>query len=191
MNLYEAIAKRRSVRKFQQQPVSLEVMKRLVDAARVAAQGSNMQPMKYVLVQESELLGPIFATTHWAGAIAPQGNPADDERPMAYIVVLADTEIKQAGYEVDAGAAVENLLLAVVAEGLGACWLGAIERDSIRSILQIPERFVIHTMVALGYPAESPIMEDENGSIKYYKDENGTLHVPKRKLGDIVFLNRF
>lgn len=190
MNLYEAIAKRRSVRKFQQLPVSLEMMMRLVDAARVAAQGSNMQPMKYVLVQERALLGPIFATVRWAGAIAPEGNPADNERPMAYIVVLADTEIKKAGYDVDAGAAVENILLATVAEGLGACWLGAIERDSIRDILRIPEHYIIHTMVALGYPAESPMMEEENGSIKYYKDGNGILHVPKRKLEDIVFVNK-
>ncbi len=190
MELYEAIKTRRSIRKFKQQPVPVEVLTKLVDAARLAAQGSNMQPMKYVLVHEAALLDPIFSTTRWAGAIAPQGNPADDERPMAYIVVLVDTEVKKAGYDVDAGAAVENLLLAAVAEGIGACWLGALERESIRAILNIPERYVLHTMVALGYPAESPQMEEEQGSIKYYKDENGVLHVPKRKLQDIIFHNR-
>lgn len=190
MELYEAIRARRSIRKFKQQPVPVEVLTKLVDAARLAAQGSNMQPMKYLLVHEAELLDPIFSTTRWAGAIAPQGNPADDERPMAYIVVLVDTEVKKAGYDVDAGAAVENLLLAAVAEGIGACWLGALERDNIRAILNIPERYVLHTMVALGYPAESPLMEEEQGSIKYYKDEQGVLHVPKRKLQDIIFHNR-
>lgn len=190
MNILEAIQQRRSIRKFQQRPVELDQLQRLVDAARVAAQGANLQPLKYVLVNQPDLLNPIFATTRWAGGIAPQGNPGDNERPMAYVVVLVDTEIKQAGYDVDAGAAVENLLLATVAEGLGACWLGAIERDMIRSILRIPERYLIHTMVALGYPAESPVAEEEQGSIKYYKDEQGVLHVPKRKLQDIIFINQ-
>ena len=47
-------------------------------------------------------------------------------------------------------------------------------------------------MIALGYPAESPVSEDAvDGSVRYYKDESGTLHVPKRPLDEVMFLNRF
>ena len=132
------------------------------------------------------MIGAIFETIAWAAYIKPQGDPKEDEKPVAYIVALVDTDIKKAGYDIDAGAAVENMLLAAVEEGIGTCWLGAIDRNKIIEILDIPQRYILHTMVALGYAGEEPISEDESGSIKYYKDENGVLHVPKRKLEDVI-----
>ncbi len=189
MNVYDAIRKRRTIRKFTQQPISAETLKKLVEAARLAPQGANLQPVKYLVVNDPKLLEPIFATTKWAAYISPNGTPAEGEHPTAYVVILIDTEIKKAGYDIDAGAAVENMLLAAVEEGLGSCWLGAIDRDQIRALLTIPERYVIHTLVALGYPGEDPTTEDVGESIKYYKDEQGRLHVPKRRLEDLLFFN--
>lgn len=189
MNVYDAIRRRRTIRKFTQQPISAETLRRLIDAARLAPQGANLQPVKYLMVNDPKLLEPIFATTKWAAYISPNGTPAEGERPTAYVVILIDTEIKKAGYDIDAGAAVENMLLAAVEEGLGSCWLGAIDRDQIRSLLAIPERYIIHTLVALGYPGEDPTIEDAGETIKYYKDEQGRLHVPKRRLEDLLFFN--
>ncbi len=189
MNVYDAIRRRRTIRKFTQQPISVETLTKLADAARLAPQGANLQPVKYLVVNDQKLLEPIFATTKWAAYISPNGTPAAGERPTAYVVILIDTEIKKAGYDIDAGAAVENMLLAAVGEGLGSCWLGAIDRDQIRSLLAIPERYIIHTLVALGYPGEDPTTEDAGESIKYYKDEQGRLHVPKRRLDDLLFFN--
>lgn len=190
MGVYETIMKRRTIRKFKQEQIRTEILKKLVDAARVAPQGANMQPLKYVIVNEKVLVDELFPTTAWAGYIRPAGDPGQDERPVSYIVVLVDTDIKKAGYDVDAGAAVENLLLAACEEELGSCWLGAIDREKIKEILNIPEKYIIHTMIALGYPSEEPVTEDEKGTIKYYKDELGVLHVPKRKLEDIMFYNK-
>lgn len=189
MNVYEAITKRRTVRKFKQDEISVDILKKLVDAGRLAPQGANLQPVKYIVVNEKNLLEPIFKTTAWAGYIRPEADPKEGEKPVSYIVVLIDTEIKKAGYDVDAGAAVENILLAAFEEGIGSCWLGAINREDIKKVLNIPEKYIIHTMVALGYAAEEPVVVDENGSIKYYKDEKGVLNVPKRKLEDVIFFN--
>ncbi|MGE5652873.1 MAG: nitroreductase family protein [Bacillota bacterium] len=189
MNVYDAIRKRRTIRKFTQQPIDVETLTKLVDAARLAPQGANLQPVKYLVVNEAQLLNSIFAATKWAAYIHPHGTPGEGERPTAYVVVLVDTEIKKAGYDIDAGAAVENMLLAAVEEGLGSAWLGAIDRDQIRSLLAIPERYIIHTLVALGYPGEDPTIEDAGELIKYYKDEQGRLHVPKRRLQDLLFFN--
>jgi nitroreductase len=191
MNVYDLILKRRTIRKFKPQEISEESLRKFINAARVAPQAANMQPLKYIVVNEEKLLDPIFDTTAWAGYIRPQGDPQEGEKPSAYIVILADTEIKKAGYDVDAGAAVENIILTALEEGIGSCWLGAINKDKIKEILNIPDKYIIHTMLALGYPLEEPIMEEENGSIKYYKDETGRLHVPKRKLEDIMFFNNF
>lgn len=187
MNVYEAITKRRTIRKFKQQPVERVTLEKLINAARVAPQSANLQPMKYIIVSKKELLEPVFNTCSWAAYIRPAGNPQEGEKPVAYIVVLCDTSIRNAGWQVDAGAAVENILLTAVEEGIGTCWLGAIDREQIKKLLNIPEKYIVDSMIALGYPAESPVAEEENGSIKYYKDENGNFHVPKRKMQDIVF----
>lgn len=186
MSVYETILKRRTIRKFKQEPIKTETLKKLINAARVAPSGSNMQPLKYALVNEKPIVDKVFEQVKWAGYIAPEGNPKEDERPVAFIVVLADTEIRKAGYELDIGAAAQNIFLTAEEEGIGTCWMGAVDRDKIREILQIPEKYVINTVIALGYRGENPVLEDEKGSIKYYKDENGVLHVPKRKLEDII-----
>ena len=58
-------------------------------------------------------------------------------------------------------------------------------------ILNVPSSYTIALVVALGYPNESPVEEEFKGSIKYWKDESNVLHVPKRKLGDILHRNSF
>ncbi len=186
MSVYDLIYKRRTIRKFRQERIGRSVLEKLIDAARFAPSGANLQPVKYIIVDEPEEVKEMFGYTRWAGYIAPEGTPKKGEEPVAYIVILADTEIRKQGYELDIGAAAQNIMLAALEEGIGTCWIGSIDRDNIRKMLDIPERYIINTVIALGYPAESPVVEEENGSIKYYKDENGVLHVPKRKLKDII-----
>jgi nitroreductase len=190
MDVYEAILKRRSIRKFKQDPIPVDLLEKLVNAARLAPQGANLQPIKYVVINAPQLLPQVFSMTRWAAYIAPKGTPQAGEEPTAYIAILADPEIRANGCDTDAGAAVENLILAAVGEGIGSCWLGSIDRKGLSELLNIPERYQIHSLIALGYPAESPIVEDAVDSIKYYKDENGTLHVPKRTLAEVMFMNR-
>lgn len=189
MNVYETILKRRTIRKFNQQPIDENILLKLINAARVAPQGANLQPLKYVVINDKLLIEPLFETIAWAGYIRPNGDPQDGEKPVAYILILADSSIKKEGYDIDAGAAVQNILLTALEEGIGSCWLGAINRSKIKELLNIPDKYIIHTMVALGYPAEEPVIEDTEDSIKYYKDENNVLHVPKRKLDDVLFFN--
>ena len=186
MSTYEIILKRRTVRKFKQQKIEEHVLQKLINAARFAPSGANMQPLKYIIVDDNNMAGKVFENVKWAGYISPDGNPGENERPVAYIVVLVDTDIRKSGWERDSGAAVQNILLAATEEGVGTCWMGAIDRDEIRKLIEIPERFVIDTVIALGYEGERPVTEEENGSIKYYKDEKNVLHVPKRKIKDII-----
>lgn len=186
MSVYDLILKRRTIRKFKQEPIPVDVLRKLVDAARLAPSAANLQPIKYIIVNSTDVVEAVFKHVKWAAYIAPAGNPGENEKPVAFIVMLADTEIRKSGYELDIGAAAQSIFLAALEEGIGTCWMGAINRDEIRAILSIPERYIIDTVIALGYPAESPVAEDENGSVKYYKDENGVLHVPKRKLEDVI-----
>jgi nitroreductase len=162
-----------------------------VDAARVAPSAANLQPLEYVAVYDAEIVAQVFPTVGWAGYVAPRRDPPEDKRPVAYIVVLLNPDVRASGGQHDAGAAIENLLLAAWGKGIGGCWITGVDRERLREILGIPESAEIDCVVALGYPAEQPVGEEMTDSIKYYLDERDTLHVPKRRLADILHENRY
>ncbi|MDZ7332354.1 MAG: nitroreductase family protein [candidate division KSB1 bacterium] len=191
MSVYEIILKRRTIRRFKQEPLSLELLEKLVNAGRLAPSGANLQPLEFIIVDDPEMVNKVFPALKWAGYIAPAGNPPEGKRPVAYIVVLVNTQIKSGNGSVDAAAAIENMILTALEENVGSCWLGSIDRNQLRSVFDIPQHYQIDSVVALGYPDESPVVEEVKDSIKYWKDDQGVLHVPKRRLSDIVHYNRF
>ena len=187
MNVYDAIMKRRTIRKFEQKAVSEDNLVKLVDCARVAAYGANVQPLKFMIVNNSKTLQKIYPMTKWAGYLA-DGAPKENERPAAYIAVLGDSSIKSNKmYEVEAGAAVTTMMLEAVEMGLGTCWLGAIQRDEIKKLLELDENLNVVYLLAVGYPKqESKIVDMKDNDVKYYEDENGVINVPKRSLEEIL-----
>lgn len=191
MDIYEIIRKRRTIRRFKQKEIPLELLEKFVDMARLAPSGANMQPLEYIIVNDKNLLEQIFPLTGWAGYLGKDGPPPEGKRPVAYIVVLINKDIKSPTPEHDAGASVENILLSATYEGIGSCWIGSINREKLREILKIPENYEIDTIIALGYPDEESFVEEFSGSIKYWKDEKGIMHVPKRRLKDILHFNKF
>lgn len=187
MDIYELIKSRRTIRKFKQTPISSDELLKLIDSARVAPSGANMQPLKYVGVNSPEMAEKIFENVKWAGYLAPDYNPKENERPVAYIAVFGDLSIKKSGFETDMGAAVENLILTALSDGIGACWMGAINYEKITGLLNAGDDLKLLCVVALGYPMESPkeaTVEDDN--IKYYLDSDNVLNVPKRSIEDVA-----
>lgn len=187
MNVYDAIMTRRTIRKFEQKKVDKKELEKLVDCARVAAYGANVQPLKFAIIDNDELMKKIYPFTKWAGALA-DGAPKENERPAAYIAVLGDTSIKSNGmFEVESGAAVTTMMLEAIEMGLATCWLGAIVRDEIKKVLAIDEKLNVVYLLAVGYPMqESRMVEMHNGDTKYFEDENGGINVPKRSLDEIL-----
>ena len=181
----ELIKSRRTIRKFSQKPITEELLLSYVEAARVAPSGANLQPLKYIVVNSKEMTDKMFPLVKWAGYLAPEYNPKDDERPTAYIVVCADTGIRQNGYDMDVGASVENIILSALSDGVGACWMAAIDRDGIRNLLKIPDSMEIPCLVALGYPEENPKEVGISTDIKYYLEDE-ILCVPKRSIDEVL-----
>ncbi len=192
MGIYETIISRRTIRKFKQEKIDPEILKKLVNAGRLAPSGANLQPLEYLVIDNKGLKEKTFSNLAWAGYIRPEGDPGEGERPAAYIIILADRKINPAP-EMDIGASAENISLAARGEGIGCCWIGAFKKKEINEVISVPENFSVELVLALGYSAERPVLEDmERGSsIKYYKDDSGTLHVPKRRLEDILHFNQF
>jgi nitroreductase len=175
----------------QQKPIDKDTLRKLFNAARVAPSAFNMQPLKYLVVNGPALVDAVFQTTSWANYLEGKGTPALNKKSVVYIIVLADKSIRENGYAIDIGLALENLTLTAWEEGIGCCIQGSIDRDRIKTLFNIPDRYIINDAVAMGYRAEQPVLVDAQGDdIKYYKYENGTLHVPKRKLEDITFWNK-
>jgi len=189
--MYDLIFARRTVRQFKPVPVARALLERIVDAGRLAPSAANLQPLAFILVDEPCVRAEVFPCLKWAAYIAPEGNPAPGHEPTAYVVVLVDTAIREKMFEYDVGAAQENMILAAAGEGVASCWLLSIDRDGLRRVLKVPESHRIDSVLALGYPAEAPVAEEYVDSCRYWKDGDGTLHVPKRNRGDVLHLNGF
>ncbi len=184
----ELVKENRSCRRFyQDHAVTSETLKECVDLARMSASGANLQPLKYILSCDSQKNAEIFSCLAWAGYLKDWPGPAEGERPAAYIVILADTRISESA-GCDHGIAAQTILLGAREKGLGGCMLGSVDRNALRDSLNIPSQFKILLVVAIGKPKEQVVMETvgSNDSIRYWRDNDGVHHVPKRKLEDII-----
>jgi nitroreductase len=83
------------------------------------------------------------------------------------------------------------MVLVALEQGLGSCVMTGVDRDKLRQVLNIPDKYEIALVVALGFPDENPVIEVATDSIKRWIDSKGVRHIPKRKLEDITHRNRF
>jgi nitroreductase len=184
----DLILKNRSYRRFyEEEAVSMDTLRELVDLARLTPSAANMQPLKYLLAAAPENNALIFPCLSWAGYLATWHGPEEGERPAAYIVILGDTQLRQS-FGCDHGIAAQSILLGAAEKGLGGCMIGSIQKDKLREALSIPAHLEILLVLALGMPKETVLIEPigEDGNIKYWRDAENVHHVPKRALEEII-----
>jgi nitroreductase len=184
----DLISKNRSYRRFHQEvDIKLETLRKLVDLARLSASARNAQPLKYILSCQPQKNSLIFSHLAWAGYPTDWPGPCEGERPSAYIIILGDTEISQSS-GCDHGIAAQSILLGATEKGLGGCMIASIKRQGLRQALEIPPRYEILLVLALGKPKETVVIETvgPGGDTKYWRDSKGVHHVPKRALDDII-----
>lgn len=191
MSLYELMLSRRSIRQFKPDSVSRDILEKLVNSARLAPSGANLQPLEFVVIDDEELRKKLFSCLRWAAYIAPDGNPRPGCEPTAYVVILVNLDVRKSGFERDVGAAVENMIITAWEERIGSCWIASADTNKIQKMLKVPEDYMVDSVLALGYPDEEPKIEEMKDSVKYWKDSKGRLHVPKRRLDDILHFNGF
>jgi nitroreductase len=145
-----------------------------------------MQPLKYMLFNDPADCTRIFPTTAWAGYLKEWPGPEEGERPTAYIVQLGDLDLTD-DWWCDDGIAAQSMMLTAVEKGFGGCIIGSVQREKLRSILSIPDRYKIIQVLALGKPAEKVVLDEvSGGDITYWRDEQGIHHVPKRSLDELI-----
>jgi nitroreductase len=186
--LYDLVLRNRSCRRFEESSaITRDTLVELVSLARCTASAANRQPLKYIISADPQTNGRIFPCLTWAASLKDWDGPAPGERPSAYIVILIDKTITE-DWWCDDGIAAQTMLLGAVEKSLAGCMMGAIQKEKLRSALDIPDHLIIRLVLALGKPAETIVLEDlePGGDTRYWRDENDIHHVPKRKLEELI-----
>ncbi len=151
MDVYEAIRLRTSVRAYRPDPVDPEKLRRVLDAARLAPSGKNGQPWTFIVITDRETKERLVSACKGQRFIA--------EAPVVVAACGREDQAyqKMGGYwnslPVDIGIALEHLMLAAIAEGLGTCWIGAFIEDDVRALLGVPKEQKIVALTPVGYPS--------------------------------------
>jgi len=154
MSILEAIQKRQSIRKYLEDPIPEQALLRVLEAARLAPSGKNLQPWKFIVVKDKALREEL--------ARASAGQFFMARAPLIIVACgFPDNCYARMGrymksWPVDVAIALEHLILQAQEEGLGTCWIGSFEEQEVKSILKIPEEVKVLALTPLGFPAERP-----------------------------------
>jgi len=168
---------------------SREFLMELIDHARLMPAARNAQPLKYFIAYDDEVVKKIQEHTRWAGSLSDLDLPFKGEEPSSFIVILHDTDIipTVAQFQHDVGIAAATITLAATEAGLGCCMIGAYSAKGVKEAIKTPQNLVPVLVIALGEPIEKIVLTETNTQeVTYYRDEDNTHYVPKRKLEDIV-----
>lgn len=173
MDALECIKTRRSVRRFKDQPVPFELIGSILEAGRLAPSAGNIQEWNFILVTDYKTRENI--------SLAACMQTWMNDAPV-HIIVCSNPEKSDRYYGKkgenlyciqNSAAAIENMLLAAHAQGLGACWVGACDEEQVRRAAGIPPNIRVMGIIPVGYSAEEPSMPD------------------KYKLTDVVFIDKW
>ena len=159
MDVKDAISKRRSIRKYQRKEVPLDLIRELIDAARLAPSGSNAQPCRYYLVKDNETKEKL------------KGNQIFEQdfvyQAPVLIVCCSDLQSYRQGIKGwseenenralrDLSIASAFLVLRATELGLATCYVGWMKKDKIKDVLDIPRNYMVPFVIAVGYANEQP-----------------------------------
>lgn len=152
MDFYSVIKKRRSTRNYEDRAVEEDKLKRVLDAARIAPSAANVQPWRFMVVKSKEVKEKLRSAY-------------DREWFWRAPVIICACGVKREAWrrrdgksylEVDVTIAMDHLILAATAEGLGTCWIANFDPDEVKRILDLPDGMEPIVLTPLGYPASSP-----------------------------------
>ena len=150
MDVYEAIALRKSVRAFLDRPVEQEKLERILEAARIAPSARNDQEWRFVVVREKDKRKRLVEAANSQQFVG--------EAPVVLVCCgVSGGKNMRCGQDplpIDVAIAMDHITLAAAAEGLGTCWIGSFYPDKVREILGIPEAVVVVELLPLGYPRD-------------------------------------
>lgn len=154
MDLMEAIKSRRSIRMYKPTPVPEDLLRTVLNAARLAPSANNAQPWRIIVVTDEDAKRRLAAGANGQKFIA--------QAPVVLVACgLPDEAFQTAGgymssHVIDVSIALDHLTLAAHSVGLGTCWVAWFREDKVREVLAVPEDVSVVAITPLGYPDEAP-----------------------------------
>jgi len=149
MDAFELIKTRRSIRKFTDEPVSDDIIYRVIESGTWAPSGMNNQPWRFAVIRDNALKAEISGLTHYSKIV---------KGANVLIAVFLDNSLSyDRTKDTQAiGACIQNMLLYIHSIGLGAVWLGEIlkSKDRLIELVEGPKECELMAVIALGHPAE-------------------------------------
>ncbi len=183
---YETVMSRRTIRRFTQKPIPREDLVALVKAGSYAPSAGNGQPWQFIIVDDPPAVKALTECLGWLG-----GSPPPEQAPVAHVAVLLTNPKAHWAQFADAGSAIQTISLVAWEKGIGSCWFGSIQQDQARDLLQVPTDWLLVSVLSLGYPDESPVVEEVAEKPRARRGANGVLTVQKRALDSILHFNQF
>ena len=140
MNVYECVVSLSSVRSYLNKGVSDEIIMEVMESGRMSPSARNNQPWEFVLIRKKEILKGL-------GKYCTSGNFITQ---AAFAVALV-TDPSSKWHQIDGTRAAQNMVLAAWSHGLGSCWIGAMDKEGLKTYLKVPEELDILTVLPFGY----------------------------------------
>jgi nitroreductase len=148
MSLLDLILSRRSIRDYEKKDIPQEVLQQILEAGRQAPSAANRQPIRFVVVTDHDILKNLcdsVITRFVKAAPVAIAGCADVKSFLTGKWAVVDTTI-----------AMQNMVIAAWALGIGSCWIGACNEEKVKKLLKIPDKWKFVGLLTLGYPAEQP-----------------------------------
>jgi len=142
MEAYTCIRTKRDTRAYQDRPIPEESLRRILQAGRMAGSARNLQPWRFVVLQDAAKKRELAACGQFAQHIS--------SAPVVVAIVLP-----QDGREFDAGRCAQNMMLAAWAEGIASCPVTMHDGDCALRVLGVPQGYRVSIVLAFGYPPPS------------------------------------
>jgi nitroreductase len=177
--------KTRSCRRFvEEERIPDGKLREMVNAARLAPSGANLQLLRFSFLNGRKSCSGIFPHVKWAGYLRDWDGPEPGERPAAWIAVHSPVERKPFT-GIDIGIAAAYMVLAARDMGYGSCMVLSFDRERVNALLDVPG-YEVGLLIALGVPAEEAVVEEYGGSVEYWRSGDGRHHVPKLSLDSLI-----
>ena len=141
MEVFDTVGTMLAVREYQDKPVPLELVRRIVEAGRLTGSSMNRQPWHFIVVENRDTLRQLGALAK-TGRFIAQG-------PLAIVVAIERTTFSVS----DASRAIQSMMLTAWSEGVGSNWAGFGGLDDVKSLLGIPDDLEVLAIISFGYPA--------------------------------------
>jgi nitroreductase len=147
MDVFEAIRTRRSIRKYQKEPIPNDKLEMIFEVARLAPSAANRVPWRFIVVQDADRKKAL------AKAANNQTFLGDT---AAIVAIVGDPEVSSRWHERDPMIALGHMALAAAALGYCTCWIGAFDEDAVKRLLKIPAQMRVVALLPIGVPNETP-----------------------------------